>query len=97
MDTLEKIYPTKKEFLYTLKFPDEDVITSSYEKELRLQAIYRAMRLGNVLKNKVHIYFKDSLERVITIHTTIWGVTKNDIILKKGVTIPIKRIIQVDG
>ena len=54
------------------------------------------MLLGNIVKNKVRIYFRDSLDRVIYIYTTIWGVTKNDIILKKGVTIPIKRIIQVD-
>jgi len=96
MDTLEKIYPTKKEFLYTLKFPDEDVIKNQQEKELRLHAINRAMRLGNVVKNKVRIYFKDSLNRVVFVYTTVWGVTKNDVILKKGVTLPIKRIIQVD-
>lgn len=96
MDTLEKIYPTKKEFLYTLRFPDEDVIKNQQEKELRLHSINRAMRLGNVVKNKVRIYFKDSLNRVIFVYTTVWGVTKNDVILKKGVTLPIKRIIQVD-
>lgn len=96
MDTLEKIYPTKKEFLYTLKFPDEDVIKNQQEKELRLHSINRAMRLGNVVKNKVRIYFKDSLDRVIFVYTTVWGVTKNDVILKKGVTLPIKRIIHVD-
>ncbi|GGG19354.1 hypothetical protein GCM10011344_20010 [Dokdonia pacifica] len=96
MDTLEKIYPTKKEFLYTLKFPDEDVIKNQQEKELRLHSINRAMRLGNVVKNKVRIYFRDSLDRVIFVYTTVWGVTKNDVILKKGVTLPIKRIIHVD-
>ncbi|MEP0263529.1 hypothetical protein [Dokdonia sp.] len=96
MDTLEKIYPTKKEFLYALKFSNEDVIKTRQEKELRLYSINRAMRLGNVVKNKVHIYFKDSRNRIIFIYTTVWGVTKNDVILKKGVTIPIKSIIQVD-
>ena len=96
MDTLEKIYPTKKEFLYALKFSDEDVIKTRQEKELRLYSINRAMRLGNVVKSKVNIYFKDSLNRVIFIYTTVWGVTKNDIILKKGVTIPIKSIIEIN-
>lgn len=96
MDTVEKIYPTKKEFIYTLKFPDEDVIKNQQEKELRLHSINRAMRLGNVVKNKVRIYFRDSLDRVIFVYTTVWGVTKNDVILKKGVTLPIKRIIHVD-
>lgn len=96
MDTLEKIYPTKKEFLYALKFPNEDVIKTRQEKELRLHSINRAMLLGNIVKNKVRIYFKDSRDRVIFIYTTVWGVTKNDVILKKGVTLPIKRIIHVD-
>ena len=96
MVTFKKKYHTKKEFLYALKFSNEDVIKTQQEKELRLHSILRAMRLGNIFKNKVHIYFKDSLDRVIFIYTTVWGVTKNDVILKKGVTIPIKSIIEID-
>lgn len=96
MHTTEKIYPTKKEFLYALKFPDEDVMKNASEKKLRLHYLKRAMRLGNILKNKVRIYFRDSKNRIIFIHTTVWGVTKNDVILKKGVTIPIKRVVHVD-
>jgi hypothetical protein len=96
MEITGKIHSTKKEFLYALKFTQEDVIKTRQEKELRLYAINRAMRSGNVVKNKVRIYFKDSLNRVIFIYTTVWGVTKDDVILKKGVTIPIKSIIEID-
>ncbi len=96
MNTTEKIYATKKEFLYALKFPNEDVIKDTSEKKLRLYYLKRAMRLGNILKNKVRIYFRDSKNRIIFIHTTVWAVTKNDVVLKKGVTIPIKRIVHVD-
>ncbi len=96
MEITGKIHSTKKEFLYALRFTQEDVIKTRQEKELRLYAINRAMRSGNAVKNKVRIYFKDSLNRVLFIYTTIWGVTKNDVILKKGVTIPIKSIIEVD-
>ncbi|MFT5892829.1 MAG: hypothetical protein ACI9Y7_002944 [Dokdonia sp.] len=96
MEITGKIHSTKKEFLYALKFTKEDVIKTRQEKELRLYSINRGMLLGNVVQNKVRIYFKDSLNRVIFIYTTIWGVTKNDIILKKGITIPIKSIIEID-
>ncbi|WP_299215248.1 hypothetical protein [uncultured Dokdonia sp.] len=96
MKISEKIHPTKKEFLYALKFAEEDVIKNRQEQEFRMYSINRAMHLGNVLKNKVRIYFRDSLDRIIFIDTTIWGVTKDDIILKKGVTIPIKSILEID-
>lgn len=96
MEISGKIHSTKKEFLYALKFTEEDVIQTRLEQELREHSLYRAMYLGNVLKNKVRIYFKDSLRRTIFIETTIWGVTKEDIILKKGVTLPIKSILEID-
>lgn len=96
MEISEKIHSTKKEFLYALKFAEKDVMKTRQEQELRMHSINRAMHLGNVLKNKVRIYFRDSLNRIIFIDTTIWGVTKEDIILKKGVTIPIKSIIEID-
>ena len=54
------------------------------------------MRLGNLLKNKVTIYFKDSQEKLIRIKTTVWGVTQKDVILKKGSTIPLHRIVSID-
>ena len=96
MEVTEKIHSTKKEFLYALKFTEEDVIKTRQEQELRMHSLNRAMYLGNVLKNKVRIYFRDSLDRIIYLDTTIWGVTKEDIILKKGVTLPIKSIIEID-
>jgi len=96
MEISEKIHSTKKEFLYALKFTEEDVIKTRPEQEIRMHSLNRALYLGNVLKNKVRIYFKDSLKRVIFIDTTIWGVTKEDVILKKGVTLPIKSILAIE-
>ena len=96
MQIKEKTHPTKKEFLYALKFTEEDVIKTRQEQELRMHSLNKALYLGNALKNKVRIYFRDSLDRIIYLDTTIWGVTKEDIILKKGVTLPIKSIIAID-
>lgn len=96
MEIKEKIHSTKKEYLYALKFTEEDVFKTRREQELRMHSLNKALYLGNVLKNKVRIYFKDSLKRIIFIDTTIWGVTKEDVILKKGVTLPIKSVLEID-
>jgi len=96
MKTSEKIYPSSKEYVYALRFPKEDVITNQADKKTRLFCLKRAMRLGNLLKNKVSIYFKDSHDKLIQIKTTVWGVTQKDVILKKGTTIPLHRIVAVE-
>ena len=96
MKTSEKIYSTKKEFLYLLKFPQEDVIDSKTEKRQRSFQLIRAMQLGNLFKNKVTIWFKDAQDRLMKINTTIWGVTQQSVILKKGVLIPITSIVSVE-
>jgi len=96
MQTTEKIYNTTKEYLYALRFPSEDVLTDRVSKKSRLFCLKRAMRLGNLLKNKVTIYFKDSHEKLIRIQSTVWAVTQKDVVLKKGVILPLHRIISVD-
>lgn len=96
MSTTEKVHDTSKEYLYALRFPQEDVMTDKSSKSVRLFCVKRAMRLGNLLKNKVTIYFKDSQEKLIRIKTTVWGVTQKDVILKKGSTIPLHRIVSID-
>ena len=96
MKTSEKIHDTSKEFIYALKFSKEDVIDSKTEKRQRSFQLIRAMRLGNLFKNKVTILFKDAHDRIMKINTTIWGVTQQSVILKKGVLIPITSIISVE-
>jgi len=87
---------TKKELLYLLKFSKEDVINNEPEKKMRSFQLIRAMQLGNLFKNKVTICFKDAQNRLMNINTTIWGVTKETVILKKGVYLPINSIISID-
>jgi len=96
MQPIEKTYNTTKEFLYALRFPTDDVIQSEQDKKARCFQLIRAMRLGNLFKNKVRISFRDSQDRLMKINTTIWGVTKESVILKKGVYIPIRSIVSVD-
>jgi len=96
MQPTEKTYKTTKEYLYALKFPKKDVMHSDNEKKARCFQLIRAMRLGNLFKNKVLISFRDSQDRLMNINTTIWGVTQKSVILKKGVYIPIHSIVSVE-
>jgi uncharacterized protein (UPF0248 family) len=43
---------------------------------------------------KVKIYFADRIKKYL-IETTIWGITEERIILKRGLTIPIHRVLKV--
>lgn len=91
-----QVYKTQKEFLYLLKFDKKDVLEDRTEQKLRFHELYRGMQLGNLYKNKVLITFKDSLDNLLMVNTTIWGLTQKSIILKKGVTIPIHSILKVE-
>ncbi|MEP0480970.1 MAG: hypothetical protein ABJD23_12165 [Nonlabens sp.] len=90
------VYRTQKELLYLLKFNSIDVLEDKDQQKIRFHELYRGMQLGNLYKNKVFITFKDSLNNLLMINTTIWGLTQKSIILKKGVTIPIKSIVKVE-
>ena len=96
MKTQQKTISTSKEFLYLLQFPKEDVIDTKSEQRQRCFQLIRAMRLGNLFKNKVTISFRDAQDRLMKINTTIWGVTQQSVILKKGVLIPITSIVSVE-
>jgi len=86
----------QKEQIHLIKFSKEDVLSSKDEKNLRVHYLNRASQLGNLLKNKVDIYFKDAENKLMRVQTTIWAVTKNSVILKKGTIIPLHRIIRID-
>lgn len=96
MRASENILFTTKEDLHFLRFADQEVAVTDLERRKRSVALVRAMRLGNLFKNKVSIYFRDSLDRTVRVHTTIWGVTQKSVILKKGTIIPIHSIERID-
>lgn len=86
----------QKEQIPSIQFSKTEVLESKKKKILRAHYLHRALQLGNLLKNKVHIYFKDRNDKLMRVHTTIWGITTDVIILKQGVTIPRNRIVHVD-
>ena len=83
-----------KENISQLTFPKEDILTDQIQRIERQKRVERAMTLGNSSKSKVRIVFEDS-EGIKTVETTVWGVTDNNIILKKTTIIPIRRIHEI--
>lgn len=83
-----------KERVGELHFPNEDVLANESERKQRRSALERAMTLGNLEQIKFKIYFEDGQSKLF-VDTTIWGVTDETVILKQGVTIPAKRIVNI--
>ncbi|PRX54689.1 hypothetical protein [Flagellimonas meridianipacifica] len=83
-----------KENVPFLNFPKEDVLNVKQERSQRCTSLFKAMRLGNLERQKVRILFKDD-EGIKQVETTIWGVTNKRVILKKAINLPINRVLSV--
>lgn len=84
----------EKENISGLKFPANDVLTSTDEIKIRYSNLERALKLGNLEHNKIKIVFEDA-DGLKQVETTVWGVTDKRVILKHGVLIPIHRIHEI--
>lgn len=81
----------EKESIEGLRFPKDELHLGFNERaELRHQ-LNLASTLGNLEKHKVRIVFED-VEGKKAVHTTIWGVTEKNVLLKGGRNIPVHRI-----
>lgn len=87
--------PIEKEQVGTLHFPATEVLRSEDERKMRRNDLDRAIALGNLEHHKVKIYFEDAKKKLV-VHTTIWAVTEEAIVLKQNVTIPIRRIHKLE-
>ncbi|MGG7033572.1 MAG: hypothetical protein ACI7YS_00040 [Flavobacterium sp.] len=83
----------EKEEIETLCFPHHDVLEDQEDINQRNSELKRALSLGNLEHSKIKIFFEDNKSKKV-VETTIWGITDNSIILKKGVNIPINRILK---
>lgn len=68
---------------------------SEEHRALRDRNIARAAKLGNLEHTKCRIVFRDS-EGMKVVETTVWAFDADSVVLKKGMTIPISRVIEVD-
>ena len=86
----------EKELISEFHFPREEVLLNADEIKSRSLAMQRAIRLGNNQKRKVKIIFEDD-QAIKKVETTIWAVTEKNILLKRGVAVPINRFHQVSA
>ncbi|WLD24517.1 hypothetical protein NU10_03710 [Flavobacterium dauae] len=86
--------PIEKEDIEGLHFPATDVLKDPKEFANLKNELDKAMTMGNIDHVKIAIFFEDDKDLLVT-NTTIWAVTPEHIVLKKGVTIPINRIYRV--
>lgn len=95
-EILNKNYQSviEKEIIPHLYFPKEEVLRSNFDRFQRDKDLEHAIVLGNIYRYKVKIMFED-IEGIKSVYTTIWGITDQQVILKKNMTIPINRIHKV--
>jgi len=84
----------EKETIPSLHFPHEHVDKSKDQLLILKKKLRRSMILGNIHRTKMRIIFEDE-EGTKEVQTTIWAVGDRNIVLKKGVIIPIHRLIDV--
>lgn len=93
MDTSFEII--EKETIETLKFPQEEVLNDAEKINDRTYNLNKALSLGNLEHFKIKIYFEDNTKKRM-VDTTVWGLTEEQVILKQGVVIPIRRIHKLE-
>jgi hypothetical protein len=81
----------EKEIIIDLSFPNVEVLEDPTEIKQRFLDLNRALSLGNLEHSKIRIYFEDNASKKV-VETTVWGLTDQRVILKKGYVIPINRI-----
>ncbi|MFI5149251.1 MAG: hypothetical protein ACHQRM_05920 [Bacteroidia bacterium] len=84
----------EKNLIASMEFPSSEVLTSAEAIAGRRAAAEKAMLLGNNYKGKVKIIFEDA-QGSKQVETTIWAVTEHFILLKTGMSIPLRRILEI--
>ena len=77
-----------------IRFSNEEVLVNPEDRELRKNDLLKALHLGNLHKQKVKLFFLDKGNKKYT-HATIWHVDENNIYLKGGAYIPVKRVFKI--
>lgn len=91
------IIPTEliqKENINLYKFVHDDVLAMDDEKKIRRAQLEKAMLLGNGYKGKVKITF-ETVEGRKVVETTVWQTGNENVVLKGGVNIPIRCILDI--
>lgn len=93
---MEKPVLIEKEELINESFPSDDVLKDKAAKEQRRNDLQHAMRFGNNEKGKIALVFDTQDNETKRVETTVWSVTENNVLLKKGITLPIRAIREIN-
>jgi len=85
----------EKELIPTLSFKPKVTDERSTETmKLFRKRLKQSQILGNIHHSKVKIIFEDS-EGLKEVRTTIWSADDEFIVLKKGIFIPLNRVVRI--
>ncbi len=84
----------EKEQIPSLIFPKEPIERSKDQLSILRKKLRDSMVLGNIHHQKIKIVFQDS-EGLKEVRTTIWAADERFIVLKKGVSIPVDRVVEL--
>jgi len=90
----DSVTTVAKESLDAIHFPDQEVLLHDEQITQREYNAKRAIRLGNLFKDKVKVIFEDA-DSMKMVETTIWGMTERYLIFKRGMIIPLHRIHEI--
>lgn len=94
METVLNPVLIEKETIPELHFPSEAIERTKDEQKILSMKLQKAQTLGNIHHNKIKIWFKDDTE-LKEVRTTVWAVGADNVVLKKGVFIPMHRIVDI--
>lgn len=89
--TKTKPVAVEKEMISQLRFPKMPIERNAEELRRLKNKLRLATTLGNVEHAKITILFEDD-EGLKKVYTTIWATARDNIVLKSGTIIPIRRI-----
>ena len=90
----DSIITIEKEMLDKIHYPDQEVLLEPEQITKRESNAKKAIKLGNLFKDKVKVVFEDT-EGIKLVQTTIWGMTERYLIFKRGMVMPLNRIHEI--
>ena len=94
MYTNTQQHSVTKEEINSLVFQMKEVLINDEERNNRRYDLHKAMILGNAYHYKVRIQF-ETADDMKWVETTVWYATDSFVMLKGGISIPVRCIREV--
>lgn len=93
---MENITIVQKEQLMDVCYLKTEVLPELLMRKNREYKLNRASILSKIDHIKIRITFKTEQNLLFQVETTNWAVTKEFILLKGGIAIPVQSIVDID-